>query len=139
MALKLQQVNWHQAGDRCLRIRHEVFVREQGIPLAIEVDGRDPECSHVLASRDAQDVGTARLLSDAHIGRVAVLPAHRGHGVGARMMEALCRIAAAQGHACVHLSSQSSAIDFYLKLGFEIEGDEFIEAGIPHRNMCRPL
>ena len=35
------------------------------------------------------------------------------------------------------LSAQSYAIPFYERLGFEAHGDEYDDAGIPHRDMER--
>ena len=47
--------------------------------------------------------------------------------------------AAECGLESVDLDSQVHAIGFYQKLGFEIRGEEFMEAGIPHQNMYRSL
>jgi predicted GNAT family N-acyltransferase len=44
-----------------------------------------------------------------------------------------------QDHAVLVLHAQTHAIDFYNKHGFQIEGDEFLEAGIPHRRMTLKL
>jgi len=65
--------NWDEARAEACRIRELVFVREQGVPLQVEWDEHDPHCGHALAhAADGRAVGTARLLPDAHIGRMAV-------------------------------------------------------------------
>lgn len=121
-------------------IRFEVFVREQGFAAEIEIDGVDPDCAHVLASTaDGVPVGTGRLLPDGHIGRIAVLKAHRGSGVGSRITEKLVELAAGRGFPRVELNSQVHAIAFYERLGFTAIGEVFDEAGAPHRAMIRKL
>jgi predicted GNAT family N-acyltransferase len=68
-----------------------------------------------------------------------VLPAWRGKGIGRVVMRALIDEAARRGHAEVALNSQVSAVPFYLTLGFDAYGEEFVEAGIPHQAMKRHL
>ncbi len=139
MPLQVEALSWDQASARCLSIRRRVFIQEQGIDEAIEIDGRDPQCWHVLARLDGVDVGTARMQPDGHIGRVAVLSSARGSGAGRALMRKLCDIARQQGLAEVHLSSQDTAIGFYLALGFAARGAMFMEAGIPHQDMSLTL
>jgi len=124
---------------RCLALRRRVFIVEQQVPEAEEVDGRDPACLHVLATRDGAVVGTARLrVTDQGVAkaeRVAVHRELRGHGVGRRVMRALEAEAARQGHAAVVLGAQLDAVPFYERLGYESYGPVFLDAGIEHRMM----
>jgi predicted GNAT family N-acyltransferase len=132
--------NWDEARDQARRIREEVFVHEQGVPLEIEYDDRDAHCEHALVhANDGQTIGTARLLPDGHIGRMAVLKAWRGYGVGALLLRALVEQARNCGHATARLNAQVHAAGFYRRCGFEASGPEFIEAGIPHVAMQRDL
>lgn len=137
--LTAQRIDWATHGNACLAVRRQVFVQEQGIAPAVEFDGRDPDCIHVLAQHHDQAIGTARMLPDAHIGRVAVLAPWRGHGVGRLLMVALTEEARLRGESAVHLASQESAIDFYRRLGFVAHGDMYLEAGIPHLDMTLTL
>jgi predicted GNAT family N-acyltransferase len=91
---------------------------------------------HALA-RDAagRALGTGRLLPDGHIGRMAVLPQARGQGVGAALLRALMQAARDRGEREVALSAQTHAIAFYERFGFVVEGEEYDDAGIPHRMM----
>jgi|TARA_R110000751_G_scaffold119701_4_gene220263 predicted GNAT family N-acyltransferase len=84
---------------------------------------------------DGRTVGTARLLPDGHVGRVAILSEARGLGLGQRLMEAVIHAARQAGHAEVILDAQTHALEFYQRLGFTAYGDEFLDAGIPHRSM----
>ena len=132
--------NWDDARLEARRIRGLVFVDEQCVPVELEWDGQDPRCEHVLAyAKDGTAVGTARLLPDGHIGRMAVLKDWRGKGVGALLLQALVEHARQRRHACVHLNAQAYAAGFYRRYGFEVSGPEFMEAGIAHVPMRREL
>lgn len=117
-------------------IRTAVFVDEQRVPEALEWDGVDGDCIQVLArAADGTPVGTGRLLPDGHIGRMAVLKPWRGKGAGAALLQELIAAARERGHASARLSAQCHAIGFYRRFGFEVTGEEYLEAGIPHRAM----
>lgn len=130
---------------RCSAVRREVFVDEQRVPPEIEVDGRDGRCVHFLAvgGPDRGDLGAARLRVTedgvAKAERVAVRRGARGLGVGRALMEALEAEARSGGHATIVLGAQAGAIAFYLRLGYAPIGPRFMEAGIAHQAMQRPL
>lgn len=134
--LVTQVGDWGSLAAGARLIRESVFVREQGVPAALEYDGLDPECRHALVSTGAgEPIATGRLLPDGRIGRIAVAPAWRGRGVGRTVMLALINEAKHARHHEVVLNAQVSAVPFYLGLGFEPYGDGFVEAGIPHQAM----
>ena len=117
-------------------IRTSVFVDEQGVPEELEWDGLDGQCTHALAQSAAGEaIGTGRLLPDGHIGRMAVVRHWRHKGVGSAILKVLIAAAADAGYASVALNAQTHALEFYRRFGFESEGGEFMEAGIPHRSM----
>jgi predicted GNAT family N-acyltransferase len=111
-------------------------VTEQGVPLTLEWDGRDADAVHVLAEdTEGRPIGTARLLDDGHIGRMAVLPGWRRRGVGTALLTTVLRMVREEGRPEPFLDAQISALEFYRRAGFEPEGPPFEEAGIPHRRM----
>ncbi|WP_158774616.1 GNAT family N-acetyltransferase [Cobetia sp. L2A1] len=133
--ISLERGDWQTLSSDASEIRRIVFMVEQHVPEDEEWDGRDDACEHFLVRLEGRPVGTARLLPDGHVGRVAVLSEARGLGLGQHLMEA-CILAARQaGHAEVLLDAQTHALVFYQRLGFTAFGDEFIDAGIPHRSM----
>ena len=131
---------WPQDRQALIKIRTEVFINEQLVPPDLEWDGYDSDCWHVIAiSNQDQPIGTARLLYDGHIGRMAVLKDFRNQGVGSAMLNHLLTIARHHGINEVLLNAQTSAIGFYQQHGFVVCSDEFLDADIPHRAMRKTL
>lgn len=127
----------------CQRLRRTVFIDEQGVSESDEVDGLDEGAIHLLALDGDRPVGTARLLvkgATGKIGRVCVLADVRGTGLGAALIHAaLEELRRQPGVSEALLGSQTHATGFYEKLGFVVEGEEFMDAGIPHRDMRRSV
>jgi predicted GNAT family N-acyltransferase len=133
-----------------LAIRRAVFIEEQGVPESLEIDEHDGDPAtvetaiHVLGRVDDWAVATGRLLLAEpdgllHIGRVAVLRDARGRGYGTTIMEALHDLARGRGYESVTLAAQMHALGFYERLGYVARGEVFLDAGIEHRWMDRPL
>ena len=109
------------------------------MPPEVELDDMDSRSLHAVAFVDGKAVATGRLLPDGHIGRMAVLKAWRGRGIGGEMLEALMQKARERGDREIVLSAQVHAVPFYRAHGFVEEGAEYLEAGIAHRDMRRQL
>lgn len=118
-------------------IRLAVFTEEQGVPEELDLDGNDSDAVHVLVSTDGRYVGTGRMLSDGHIGRVAVLEPYRQKGIGKKVILALIEQAVLVGMRRVFLGAQLTVKPFYEKLGFLAYGDIFLDADIKHIHMER--
>lgn len=141
----------------CHAVRREVFVGEQRIPEAEEIDAYDVHAVHLLATGPAGPVGTVRFLHGAParkkyghagveddvtavLGRLAVSRAARGTGLGAELVLAVEAEARRLGLARVYLEAQTHALGFYERLGYAAHGPEFDEgSGIPHRAMTKAL
>ncbi len=137
---RVRVARWPDDAPTLTAIRHTVFVVEQNVPVAIEQDGIDGRCRHVVAEDAAgRAIGCGRLLPDGHVGRMAVLASWRGRGVGTALLARLVALARDDGHAEVALNAQTHALPFYARCGFTPVGEEFEEAGIAHRTMVRPL
>ena len=135
MSLRILRTDWARHRAELMAIRHRVFVEEQGVPVELEHDAHDASALHLLALADGDPVGTARMLADGHIGRMAVLPGWRRHGIGTEMLRELVAVAAERGLTGPFLHAQCTAIPFYRRLGFVPEGGVFEDAGIEHRLM----
>lgn len=127
--------DWAALGAPAALVRRAVFVDEQRIPESLEWDDLDAQSLHAVAFADGAPVATGRLLPDARIGRMAVLAAWRGSGLGSRVLGALVEAARSRGAGALELSSQAHACEFYARHGFEALGEPYDDAGIPHRTM----
>lgn len=122
-----------------LRLRIDVFVVEQTCPYP-ELDGRDiePDTEHHWTTFDDGTPSCyARTLDDGdatRIGRVVTASAARGGGLAAALMTYL--VDRYHDRPLV-LDAQSHLADWYRRFGFEPDGDEFVEDGIPHVPMRR--
>ena len=135
---RVRVAEWAEDREVIRRIRREVFILEQSVPPEIEWDGRDEACVHVLAETPNRDaIGTARLHPSGKIGRMAVLRPWRGSGIGSALLARLMELAQHRGIEEVFLHAQSHVLRFYEQAGFTAAGEEFMEAGIPHRLMRR--
>ncbi len=133
---QIQLVSWQDQAAELRAIRETVFVHEQQVPVELEWDEFDEISLHVLAKNlQGLPVGTARLLPDGHIGRMAVLKEWRGKGYGSAMLLRLLEESKKRDMKKVILNAQTTAIQFYAKFGFMVTGEEFMEAGIPHVEM----
>ena len=127
----------------CRALRRVVFIEEQGVSEADEVDDLDDQAIHLLAVQDGAAIGSARLLLQGEvgkIGRVCVLRAGRGQGIGAALIRAaVARFRATEGIVKAKLGAQVHAIGFYEGLGFHAVGPVYDDAGIDHRDMVLVL
>ncbi len=136
----LQIAAWDVLRADASLIRNEVFVVEQQVDVALELDEMDVVCLHAVAyDANGQPIATGRLLPDGHIGRMAVRKNGRGQGIGGAVLQALMAAARQRGDQQVMLNAQTHAAPFYANHGFEQEGDEFMEAGIAHIAMRAAL
>lgn len=125
----------------CRALRRTVFIEEQGVSEADEVDDLDGECLHLLACEGDVPVGSARIrIMDgvAKIGRVCVLAEHRGTGLGKALIIKALEVSKGQAQTA-KLGAQVHAIGFYEALGFQAFGPVYDDAGIDHRDMVREL
>jgi predicted GNAT family N-acyltransferase len=139
--------------DAAYAVRHDVFVIEQAVPEELELDELDETADHFVAYDDDRPVGAGRLVVEppgfadsdpglgpvAHLGRLAVRPETRGTALGVTLVRAIEERARERGLRVVALSAQTQAVGFYERLGYTAHGDEFDDAGLPHRWMSRRL
>ncbi|AMJ64154.1 GNAT family N-acetyltransferase [Hymenobacter sp. PAMC 26628] len=128
-----------------LQLRSAVFVVEQTCAFQ-DIDGHDADALHLLGHTAAGELAAyARLFPagrsypEASIGRVAVAPAFRRHGLGRQLMrEALARCESQWGPQSIQIGAQLYLREFYRSFGFEQVGDGYLEDDIAHIHMLRP-
>lgn len=127
-----------------LRIRSEVFMKEQGVPVSLEIDENEAYAIHFVCYNDENKaLGTCRLLpinaSTVKLQRMAVLKPYRKQRIGFLLMEEAEIFAKKQGFKEIILGAQMTALPFYEKLGYHSFGEEFLDAGMKHLNMRKEL
>ncbi len=128
-----------------LRMRVDVFVVEQNCPYP-ELDGKDVDALHLRLMENGELLASTRLLKPygaehpTKIGRVVVSPAHRGKRLGdAVMAESIAACERFFPENPIALSAQAHLCRFYESFGFVKTSEEYLEDGIPHIDMVRPL
>ena len=133
-------LDWLQAGRVVRPLREAVFVHEHGISLEQEFDEKDKTARHlVIWSDKGEVVACARLLREGYLGRLAVLPAWRGQGLGKRLLIAAIEEAQRFGWKELRVLSMASKTALYTPFGFEPVGEVFESAGLAHQSMRRFL
>ena len=133
-------LSWREALPLARPVREKVFVEEQQVPIELEWDEWDELSDHALAfDPRGNPIGTARLLPDGRIGRMAVLKEWRRKGVGGALLAALLDRARSRNMERSVLHAQIQAAGFYRRFGFTERGGQFLEAGIPHVEMTLDL
>lgn len=134
--------NQQQLDDAYI-VRKRVFVEEQKVDPAIEIDEHEGSCEHFVLYRNEQPIGAGRLrpLSEilGKVERICVDQAYRGLGLGEKIMEAVEKRAIDIGLNRVKLHAQAHAKSFYEKIGYTITSEPFTEAGIIHVRMEKEL
>jgi len=133
----IKVASWQKHAELLKAVREAVFIKEQQVPLELEWDGLDTSALHLLALNDAGEaIGCARLIGDGSIGRMAVLKAWRGLGVGTALLEKAVECYRQHNIASIRLSAQVHAISFYEKAGFKVCSAPYLDANILHVDMC---
>ncbi|NDP62237.1 YbgC/FadM family acyl-CoA thioesterase [Polaromonas sp.] len=135
---------WSELWPAVARIRTALLVEEQRIEPESECDEADRSALHAVAFNAlGQGIATGRLVRQGHasgkIGCLAVHRALRSEGIGQTVLGALVGAARQSGDHEVMLNAQCSAEAFYLRQGFMPRGEIFTKAGIPHKEMFKPL
>lgn len=107
-----------------------------------------PGSWHLGLRRDGELVGTSSWVPREHDGRpgvqlrgMATAEALQGTGLGGVLLEAGCDLARTKGFPLVWARARDAALAFYLRHGFEVEGDGFIDqtTQLPHHLVVRSL
>lgn len=124
-----------------LQLRSEVFVVEQDCVYQ-DIDGKDQKAIHVVGYNEGELIAYARIFKktdyfeEASIGRILVKQSYRKMEVGHRLLDyAINYINLTLKENKIRISAQKYLISFYQKHGFQVDGEGYLEDGIPHVNM----
>jgi predicted GNAT family N-acyltransferase len=137
--MRIELLKWQQAEALAAPIRFAIFIRAKQAQ-GIEVDDLDKDAVHAVAFDEADKaIGTARILPDGQIGRMAVVKDWRRRGVGGELLEALITEARKRGLSEVRLSAPLQALEFYRSQGFIADGKIREVDGVLQQAMRKPL
>lgn len=128
--------------EQALKLRHDVFCVEQGVPEHEELDGRDHDGIHLVAIYGGEVVATCRILligSTAQFSRLAVRTSMRRRGIATALLEMADEETRALGGRRIVLHAQTYAQELYERAGYRPRGRMFTEAGIDHIAMEKQL
>ena len=129
-------------------LRIEVFVKEQKVPIELELDDKDHSNNTVHIGYFHEDnlIGVARLIDMdkdvIHIGRVVIDKEYRGQGIGRELIIGCENIAQQilKRKIIIELSAQIQAENFYKSLGYNRINDKiYLDAGIEHVDMRKVI
>ncbi len=135
MTLSYQFCTWQTHQQQLMSVRSMVFIKEQNVPIELEIDKHDPTSIHLLVLDNDKPVATARLLKDGKIGRMCVLIEYRLQGIATQLLKRLILSAQQKHIKTLRLHAQINAIPFYQKSGFSVCSEVFLDAGIEHQTM----
>ena len=128
--------------EEAKQLRLRVFSTEQGVSPEADIDGLDPAATHLVAVRRGSVVGTCRLRfpgGRCKLERMVVEQTLRKTGIGSELLLQAEREALRHGAPEMILHAQRQVEGFYAACGYLAEGEPFLEEGMPHVEMRKPL
>ena len=124
-----------------VQIRTAVFMEEQ--QFKNEFDETDQQCRHLVIYDMDMPIAACRVIRQGKrhyvIGRIAVVQAYRGKGIGRIVINEAEKYIKKEGGAFVHLSAQVRVQAFYEKMGYVCEGDTYMDEHCLHIQMKKDL
>ena len=143
MGIDVRIAKTPQELDDAFTVRVAVFVDEQGISRADELDDFDASATHCIAYDDAGSsccgrpaAPLRRLRQDWPHGSTRIAPQERHRRCRPQRARAGGSVA---GHPLIKLSAQLHARGFYERCGYTAHGDIYDDVGIPHIDMEKRL
>ena len=124
--------------QQILKIRKEVFVKDQGIPLGKERDGLDNVSEHIILYYKNEAVGCARIRhidNKIKLERVAILEKARRKNLGTKLVKFAINHTRQKKADEIYIHAQFYAKNLYRKLGFKTRNKPFVFANIKHVEM----
>ncbi len=127
---------------QALALRDEVLRKPLGLSFTAEQLAQEGEQIHIGGFLGEELCATAALVpegSEVKMRQVAIREDLQSKGIGSQLMDFCEEVARGKGYASITCHARESAVPFYLKNGYVVEGEPFVEVGIPHRKMRKLL
>ena len=139
MKIRYKEVGTISEFIDAIRLRVDVFIKEQGFQPGWEPDEDDKVSRHFIAIKDNKIVGEARVREvekgEFKIERMVTAKDYRGKGIGRGLVEHVISEILKIKPKKIWLRSQVQAQEFYEKCGFKSVSEPFDMWGIPHIDM----
>ena len=134
----------NEAEQKALFYQRWLVLRKPlGMIPGTEQDQYEDDAFHLAAFYQGNIIGSARLrqLSEGlgTINYVCILLEFQSQGIGTQLMQKIIEVAQGKNFKCLRIKARINAVNFYQKLGFVVEAEEFELLGIPHRWMTLNL
>jgi len=142
--IKIMQIAYgSDAYLESLNLRNEILRKPLGQSLFDEDRSAEAHDFHVAAYIDGVMTGilllTPRAPGTVQMRQVAVAREAQGTGLGSQIVRFCEELAAREGFTLMMLHARETAVNFYLKNGYRVEGGMFEEVTIPHFKMVKEL
>jgi ribosomal protein S18 acetylase RimI-like enzyme len=126
-----------------VQLRNDILRKPLGLNFTAEELEKEKEEILIGAFEEEKMLGCCMLITmdpiTVRLRQMAVLNNQQGKGIGRALMQFAENIARDRGFRKITMHARKTAIGFYEKLGYEVNGDQFEEVSIPHFIMEKVL
>ena len=126
---------------KSIELRTKILREPLGLAFTAEELAEEVNQIHIVATNKEAVIGVLvlKIMSDTllKMRQVAVDFDFQKIGIGKKMIEFSEEYAKSNNYKKLELHARDVAKEFYLMLGYDIVGDEFMEVGIPHSEMVK--
>lgn len=139
MEVKYKEVGTINEFIDAIRLRIDVFIKEQGFQPGWEPDKDDKVSKHYIAIVDGEIVATARFRETSKdnikMERMVIKKEYRNKGIGTALVGYMINEIIKLEPKRIWLRSQVQSQQFYEKCGFKAVSEPFDMWGVPHIDM----
>lgn len=128
--------------DEAVSLRQEILRKPLGLTFTQEELEKEKYHIHIAGFLEKELCVTAVLVPEGNtckMQRVATKASLQNRGFGSALLAFCEAFAKEQGYASIYCHARSTAVPFYLKNHYVLEGEPFDEDGIPHHKMRKTL
>lgn len=126
-----------------VKLRDEMLRRPLGLTFTAEELEKEKEDILIAAFDEDEILGccllTQTALDTVKLRQMAVKNSLQGKGIGQAIMNFAETLARDKGYKKLTMNARDTAIGFYERCGYNVNGDGFIEVSVPHHVMEKRL
>jgi ribosomal protein S18 acetylase RimI-like enzyme len=126
-----------------VQLRNDILRKPLGLNFTAEELEKEKEEILIGAFEEEKMLGCCMLITTdpttVRLRQMAVLNNLQGKGIGRALMQFAENIARDRGFRKITMHARKTAVGFYEKLGYQVEGEQFEEVSLPHFIMQKVL